>query len=254
MLGITWQVPCIIANMQKNRKSIPEALARELQGEEQCSLAEAPDWLKPLIKAYEIINKGVSEGLSLRKKHGSVPACQKGCSHCCETQPIPLTSFEVAGLAWYLIEHTHGLKRLRLAENLMNVDPSKGCPMVLDNACAVYPMRPIACRQYVIFGKSCGIHEEPLDTRPNEVFHPSIQVAHEAFGHLLPYYNIAGREARDKALKEHFIQNKALLIQGIDWSPAIKKMLPSYDGTSDKSQHPHRHRQKPKARSNRLPS
>lgn len=100
-----------------------------------------------------------------KRIHGLTPACG-GCKghHCCQQQ-IHIYPPEVAGLVHYI--KTKAKDRKRIEESLstwleeflswdLDVQADEGkhffksrqCPFHIDDKCAVYPARPIACRSY----------------------------------------------------------------------------------------------------------
>ena len=62
-------------------------------------------WLKLLLDAYEIIDRGISAAIEREQKQGRTLACTKGCSSCCAShQDIPVYPLELMGMSWYVIE------------------------------------------------------------------------------------------------------------------------------------------------------
>lgn len=88
-------------------------------------------------------------------------ACAKGCSWCC-FQPVYLTTQEALLLYEYIIQafdagqikdiQNKAENKLKKTENLSEDEKQHivyACPFLLDNACSVYSVRPMACRIYL---------------------------------------------------------------------------------------------------------
>lgn len=61
--------------------------------------------------------------------------CEKGCSECCDSPPY------ITFLEWQLIKKF--LKGRKI--NKLNEDT---CPLLINCACSIYPVRPVVCRLY----------------------------------------------------------------------------------------------------------
>ena len=98
---------------------------------------------------YENLTSGI-EGVA------HVPiACRRGCAFCCMNTWIEVTAPEVFFTVKNLpVERLEGVRQAvlqacsqtegkTLAERVRSVVP---CPLLVDGACSVYPIRPVACR------------------------------------------------------------------------------------------------------------
>jgi len=87
--------------------------------------------------------------------------CHRGCSWCCH-QAIFVSAGEILFLENYLLKHTDGQtvrevtgktrekSRLTSKMNIREVlRHSSPCPLLQENCCVVYPVRPLACRIYL---------------------------------------------------------------------------------------------------------
>jgi Fe-S-cluster containining protein len=143
-------------------------------------------WLVLLLDCLALVDASVAEAIS---RSGRTPVCARGCALCC-SQRIPVTPVELAGLSLYVQEEMRSSVRRALAERL-DPDVPPGffpCRFLLHGCCAVYPMRPIACRRYIIFGEPCSPGEEPPDDRPGDVLQPSREALQQALALTLPCY------------------------------------------------------------------
>ncbi|SHN70836.1 YkgJ family cysteine cluster protein [Desulfovibrio litoralis] len=141
-------------------------------------------WLPLLLNCYAVIDFSVAQ---VTKKNKDIIACYKGCVACCY-HTIPLSTIEVIGLGFYVNTILDQQLLATLLENFKT--KPKICLFNLDGACVVYPMRPIACRRYMVAGQSCTINEDPLETRPNEVLIPSRRLLYTAVAQTLPFFQV----------------------------------------------------------------
>ena len=152
-------------------------------------------WLPLLLNAYWITDKGVQSRLKKEKKRGRKLACKKGCSNCCRAHTdIPVYPIELAGIYWYMAEKIDALARRQILENLAT-RKEKGsggppCPFLVDGACAIHVIRPMACRHFNVLDTPCAPGEDPFFARREDVAPPSGEYTHNAFAATLPFYGI----------------------------------------------------------------
>src|SRR4030042_6205500 len=109
-------------------------------------------WLPLLLDAYFIVYKGIDEAVRAAFKKGRKLAASKGCSNCCKThQTIPVYPLELVGLSWYVTEKITGPERDIIKTQLRNYKENDPCTFLVNGACSVHPMRPVACRQFHVF-------------------------------------------------------------------------------------------------------
>lgn len=171
-------------------------------------------WLPLLLDAYAVLDAGVARALAA---HPRRPACRAGCGACC-FQPIPASSLEVLGLTWYVLNHCQGRVRRTLRQNLRLDSKGRECPFLVESTCSAYPLRPMACREFVVFGHACRPGEEPTKTRPQDVLPLPEAAQRLAFWHMLPYYGLTDPVLRRVALRDRLILRDTGLLQGRDWS------------------------------------
>ncbi|EKO37623.1 MAG: putative Fe-S oxidoreductase [Solidesulfovibrio magneticus str. Maddingley MBC34] len=169
-------------------------------------------WLTALIEAGSIIDQGVDRAVALS---GRVPACRAGCHACC-SQPIPVSTIETQGLRWFALSHLNGDLARKVGEAL-TMQRQAPCPFLVDGACAVYPMRPLACREYIVFNQPCRLGERPEQTRPLDVLPLARTAQLQAFTVLLPFYGVRGGAARDEALQNRLVLRDTRILQQLDW-------------------------------------
>ncbi|HMK44916.1 MAG TPA: YkgJ family cysteine cluster protein [Dissulfurispiraceae bacterium] len=177
-------------------------------------------WLPMLIDAYATIDEGVAAAITAHsKKSTSRLACTQGCSNCCRTpRDIPLYPIELVGIYWYAIEKLDGKKRNDLKTALLRHRKGDACPFLLNNACAIHPMRPIACRQFNVFGMPCEAGEDPFYTRRGDVLTPIQAFTDHALDCTLPFYRITEPKARRHAIETRMINAHIKILQDCAWN------------------------------------
>ncbi len=76
---------------------------------------------------------------------GSRITCHAGCSSCC--LPISIFPVEQAALQRWVGTLSNG-ERETMGKHLIRGDGPKFCPLLLDDRCLIYPVRPIICRTH----------------------------------------------------------------------------------------------------------
>lgn len=182
-------------------------------------------WLSILLDAYNIIDQGISTAINREQKQGRLLACAKGCCSCCSThQDIPVYPLELMGMSWYVIEKLQPPLREKLKQQLQNLDNVDTCPFLLDGACSIHPMRPIACRQFNVLNKACADGEDAFHTRKHDVMIPIERFTHEAFDVMLPFYGIKHKGERRKAIKQGTLHALAKVMRECNWQTLPDKM------------------------------
>ena len=139
-------------------------------------------WLSLLLDCYAIIDYSVDKSISQSEKK---IVCHNGCSFCCY-QTIPLSTIESAGIKFYVQTILNdGLRSLIIKQFNECV---KICIFNSHGSCLVYPLRPIACRRYIITSECCTLNEDPTESRPNDILEPSREYLYRAVEMTLPFY------------------------------------------------------------------
>lgn len=147
---------------------------------------ERPSWLPSLYKAQAAMDSGVR--LAVRGESQlrlSAPACAPGCSGCCSSRSPLASAVEIAGAILHLSRD--GALCAKTVLDRVLAPGSGGCPFLEGGLCSVYPMRPLSCRQLVVFGRACHAGEDPSRTRPGEVLTPLQGHALRAYSIILPH-------------------------------------------------------------------
>lgn len=179
-------------------------------------------WLSMLFNALAHIDLNVDETI---KSAGRPSACKTGCFHCC-LQPIPLTPLEVLGIRFFIKEKLTAERRTKLLLHAQSISQLSGqasyngseCPMLLDKRCAIYSVRPIACRRYNVLGDSCTPGEDCTVTRPHDVIRPSAAVLRGALMHTQPFYVACGLWSGKEDDVNVFFSSLSVEIRSVDWT------------------------------------
>jgi hypothetical protein len=143
-------------------------------------------WLKPLARAYELVDNSIRADLSARVAGGKPqPVCGQGCGACCLAPVLNVTPIEMQGLSWYVSEVLAGPRRERVKSQLRKHRGSAACPFLVDGECAVYPARPLTCRHLYVLNKACTPSEHIEKSRPQDVLTVGHSGGHDAATVLL---------------------------------------------------------------------
>lgn len=182
-------------------------------------------WLRMLLDGYYIVDKGIGRSIGDEGKKGRMLACKKGCSHCCAThKDIPVYPLELVGVTWYATEKLGSPLREKLRQSLEQFEGRGACPFLIDRACAVHPVRPMACRQFNVFGEPCGAGEDPFYTRRGDVMDPVRKYVDQAFFIMLPFYGIEKESERIKVIETGAFHNMVKELHGCNWKSLAAKM------------------------------
>jgi len=192
-------------------------------------------WLPLLLEAYAVIDKGIASAIKKEKKRGGKPACKRGCANCCRAHTdIPLYPLEAVGIYWYSTEKINGYLKENLKSQLKDHTAGPPCPFLIGDDCSIHPLRPVSCRQFNVFGKSCREGEDPFFTRREDVLTPIKEYTDRAFHIMLPFYGITGEEARARAVKSGYLHTQVQNLQRYDW----KKLAALMDEFDSKKRSP----------------
>ncbi|MEW6584703.1 MAG: YkgJ family cysteine cluster protein [Nitrospirota bacterium] len=182
-------------------------------------------WLSTLLDAYCLFDKGISEAIGTETRKQKRVACSKGCSTCCKThQTIPVYPLELVGLSWYVTEKVTGPEREIVKKQLTLYKENDPCPFLIHGACSVHPMRPAACRQFIVLGNPCSEGEDPYYTRRQDVLCPIKKYVDRAFFIMLPFYGIEKEAERKKLIETGAVHQLVKLMQTCNWKSLAEKM------------------------------
>lgn len=146
-------------------------------------------------------------------------ACRKGCGHCCQSHLVPLAVPEVFKLKEYIYSRPHDLRDAMLrscllaAKNILTEQPPEfstsqtplnasynmpflsnvsdwyvslgvSCPFLSDNVCTIYENRPLACRDYFVYGSSSACNNPDGKAETVKMPVPMVEVLGQLAGEL----------------------------------------------------------------------
>lgn len=163
-------------------------------------------WLSTLQKMHALVDRAVSiSRKEVFTSHGLSTACAKGCNHCCR-HVIPASAPELAGALWHLGEHVPGAVRSHVRENL-HIEHRTACPFLHNEVCSVYPMRFMACRQFMVYDHPCSAGENVWETRPQDLLLPAPGPKMEAFALLATLYGVELQHPPDPVFLRRFVMD-----------------------------------------------
>lgn len=184
---------------------------------------EKYDWLPMLLDAYKIADDGTAKCL---KASGKGSPCSKGCYACCLNPSVPINPIEIAGISWYCAEKITGQLRKKLKQKLLkHNDDSLECLFLIEGSCSIYPLRPLACRQFYVFGEKCKPFEDILKTRPQDILRFDRKYAKKVAMKILPFFEIFKDSDKIKAFDDGFIMAVSIEMHRLDWKEIYKNMI-----------------------------
>lgn len=182
-------------------------------------------WLAPLLTAYAIVDTGVAEGIDREQAQGRTLACHKGCAACCRSHTtIPVYPIELIGITWYAVEKLTGPARAALMRQLRAHHSGEPCPLLVDNACSIHPLRPMACRQFNVFGQVCAEGEDAYYTRRADVLTPNRAYLDAALDTVLPFHGATQETQRRALIESGEVHRLVKVLQDYDWAKLAERM------------------------------
>lgn len=167
-----------------SKKMISTTLSLTIDKEPVDVVIEVPaskcgaDAVLPFVR--ELSNKSIEIAVKNSLKLGESISCSKGCGACC-AQLVPISEIEIQAINQFISNQTkqnqkkikdrfaaakQKLEQAGLWENLMTPDQmdlhnktefgleyfAQGvyCPFLEEGACSIHPVRPVACREYLV--------------------------------------------------------------------------------------------------------
>lgn len=186
-------------------------------------------WLPLLLKAYATVDAGVAHATADAEAGGRVLACARGCGACCRAHTtIPVYPLELVGLTWYAVEKIEAPLRARLQAQFEAHKPGESCPMLVDNTCAVHPVRPMACRQFNVFGRACTEGEDAYYTRRSDVLTPIKAYTDAAFNTMLLFHDVTDETKRHELVARGAMHGLVRVLQEYEW-PILAGRMRDFD-------------------------
>jgi Fe-S-cluster containining protein len=186
-------------------------------------------WLPLFLEAAALVDAGVSEAITRESKQGRTLACHKGCAACCRSHTtIPVYPLELIGITWYAVEQLAGEVRAQLMRQLREHKKGEACPLLVENACSIHPLRPLACRQFNVLGRVCAEGEDAYHTRRADVLTPLREYADAAFDVMLPFYGVRASAERARLIESGEVHRLVKVLQEYDW-PKLAERMQAFD-------------------------
>ena len=182
-------------------------------------------WLPILLDSYAIydyeIQLDVKKGMHTRDQN---IACHKSCFNCCRRQEILLTLLEFMGISWFYSEICDAETRKCIRPQLLSFDRRIECPFLMANICSIYPVRPLVCRGFFVYGKPCGLDEDVAVKRPEDIHPPNREIGQYVVFRLLDYpdFDCPNIEAKERAYNEGFMLSISKPMHEWDWATYVK--------------------------------
>jgi len=100
----------------------------------------------------ELMRVAEAEIGEMAAQAGDIP-CRMGCNYCCKDERIVLTEKEAVLAVKHVEEQLDTAQRGRVVESILASTPTSDqasvpCAFLIDERCAIYADRPLACRSY----------------------------------------------------------------------------------------------------------
>lgn len=182
-------------------------------------------WLSVLLDAYHLTDAGIEVELAEEiKKRKQQPGCHRGCYICCLKADVPISPLEKAGIDWFVTEKLSGDARHILEEQLEFHEVIPHCPFIVDSVCSIYPVRPLGCRIFFVFGTPCETPASIGTTRKADIWSHSRELARRVAMIMLPYDDITSVSDKEFAFENGFIFSNMTLLRSQDWEQIAARM------------------------------
>lgn len=200
----------------KRKRSLP-IMREHFAGETQYP------WLAPVLDAHTLCDRAVKAEVAVDEKiRGQKVACHQGCSACCKNAAVPILPAEVRAISWFVCEEMDSETQERLRPRLLSAQDSLECPFLLDDACSIYMVRPIGCRDHIVFRQPCSPGEDVLQTRFEDVLVNKSRDARRAISiRMMDATSDASPSAKSRAFDEGLMQAMAKQMHDADWSVLV---------------------------------
>ncbi|HUX27075.1 MAG TPA: YkgJ family cysteine cluster protein [Burkholderiales bacterium] len=182
-------------------------------------------WLSLLLEMYHTTDQGVAQGIRQGERHGRTLACARGCAACCRSHgDIPVYPLELAGIAWFATEQLSGDLRETVRQQLARHKALPSCPFLVNEACTIHPLRPMACRHFNVFDRACAEGEDAFHTRRDDVLTPVAFYKNKALAMMLRHHQVPGETERKARVEDGSVHALAQSLRELRWENLALRM------------------------------
>ncbi|KAF0098933.1 MAG: hypothetical protein FD187_2285 [bacterium] len=172
-------------------------------------------WLPLLLEIQHLTDQGVAAAI---QSDGRRLACARGCAACCRSHvDIPVYPLELMGIAWFARERLDGEVRAIVRRQLLAHRDLGACPFLVNEACAIHPLRPMACRQFNVFTRVCATGEDAYHTRRGDVMQPDRKSKDQALREMLRHHGVSDGRERRRLVESGEVHRLAQSLRQIRW-------------------------------------
>lgn len=177
-------------------------------------------WLTRLLEVQQRTDQAVTAGIQRETRKGKALACARGCASCCRTHTdIPVYPLGLMGIAWYATEKLASPLRAQVQQHADHT----ACPFLVDEACAIHPLRPMACRHFNVFSRQCSPGEDVLT--------PIKSLKDKALRVMLRHHDIKSDTERRRQVESGAVHGLAQSLRDMRWGTLAARMA-AFDATS----------------------
>ena len=176
---------------------------------------------------HALVDAGVAAAVrSEERRRGVRRACRRGCDVCCRTQAdIPVFQIELTGISWYSAEKLDGPVRAAVRDRLdRHVAGARECPFLVEHACAIHAVRPLACRLFTVFGRPCAEGEDPFHARRPDMLTLPPGLLTRAYREMLPFHGVTESKDQETWLERGLVNTLAVNLPTRDWRSLARMM------------------------------
>jgi len=179
-----------------------------------------------LLDAYHLTDTGIAfELVEEEKRRKSTPGCHDGCCNCCVKADVPISPLEKLGMRWFAVEKLNGEARGVLEAQLREHRNIPLCPFLVKSRCAIYPVRPLGCRIFYVFGKPCESPENNGFTRRPDIWTHSRDLARRVAMLMLAYYSIESESDKTFAFEIGYLTSLMTPLRSEKWEEVAEIMV-----------------------------
>jgi Fe-S-cluster containining protein len=182
-------------------------------------------WLSLLLSMYHTTDRGVAQGIRQLERQGRTLACARACAACCRSHAdIPVYPLELTGIAWFATEQLRGELREKLRRQLAQHKANPSCPFLVDEACSIHPLRPMACRHFNVFDRACAEGEDAFHTRRDDVLTPVALHKNKALAMMLRHHQVPTENERNACVANGSVHSLAQSLREVRWENLARRM------------------------------